>query len=75
MDQLRWLLGMNLVMAIWLGMLADSWKGRRMYIWIVIGMLTSVAGLLALVMLPKLPGAESEQKTKSRFPPTGTYGH
>lgn len=75
MDELRWLLGMNLVMAIWLGMLADYWKGRRMYTWMVIGMLTSVVGLLALAMLPKLQFSESTEGKKSRLPSPSPYGN
>lgn len=76
-DELRWLLGLNLVIAIWLGMLADSWKGRRMYVWMAIGLLTSVAGLVALMFLPKIhPEVRTDRtKTPSRYSPTDSYGH
>lgn len=78
-DELRWLLGLNLVLAIWLGMLADSWKGRRMYVWIGIGLLTSVAGLVLLTFMPKLARAEAPAPpatgTTPRFSRTDSYGH
>lgn len=77
LDELRWLLGLNLVIAIWLGMLADSWKGRRMYVWMAIGLFTSVAGLVALMFLPKIQPADrlAHAKAPSRYAPTDSYGH
>lgn len=54
MDELRWIIGLNLVLAIWLGMLADSWKGRRLYVWMGIGFVTSLLGLALLSYLPKV---------------------
>ena len=62
LEELRWLIGLNLVLAIWLGMLADSWKGRGMYRWMAIGMVTSVVGLIALIFMPALPRAQREQR-------------
>ncbi len=52
--ELRWLLGLNLVLSLWLGMLANAWKGRNTYGWFIIGLCTSVIGLLVLSVLPKL---------------------
>ena len=57
MDELRWVVGLNFVLAIWIGMLADSWKGRRLYVWMAIGFTTSFVGLLLLVWMPKLKRA------------------
>ena len=76
-DELRWLLGLNLVIAIWLGMLAHSWKGRRMYVWMAIGLVTSLAGLVVLIFLPKIQPADRLDRTKapSRFERTDSYGH
>ena len=76
-DELRWLLGLNIVVAIWLGMLADSWKGRRMYVWMVIGLFTSVAGLIALAFLPKLQPTHNNARSKAptRYTTTDSYGH
>ena len=76
-DELRWLMGLNLVVAIWLGMLADSWKGRRMYVWMAIGLVTSVAGLVVLAFLPKVQPADphSRSKSPSRYTTTDSYGH
>jgi MFS family permease len=76
-DELRWLMGLNLVLAIWLGMLADSWKGRRMYVWMLIGICTSLAGLLALALLPKLQRRAQPQiqSVAPQFLHTDSYGH
>ncbi len=79
-DELRWLLGLNLVISIWLGMFADSWKGRRMYVWMAIGLVTSVAGLVALAFLPKIQadGSNARAKAPARYNPNNTtdsYGH
>ena len=76
-DELRWLFGLNLVVAIWLGMLADSWKGRRMYVWMAIGLVTSLAGLIALAFLPKIqPGqSNAHSKAPTRYTTTDSYGH
>lgn len=52
--ELRWLLGLNLVLSLWLGMLANAWKGRNTYGWFIIGLCTSVVGLVVLSVLPKL---------------------
>jgi len=54
MDDLRWVVGLNLVLAIWIGMLADTWKGRRSHVWMVIGFTTSLFGLALLAWLPKV---------------------
>ena len=76
-DELRWLMGLNLVIAIWLGMLADSWKGRRMYVWMAIGLVTSVAGLVLLAFLPKRATSATLERSKmpSRYGQTDSYGH
>ncbi|GAC1423907.1 MAG: hypothetical protein NVSMB6_24980 [Burkholderiaceae bacterium] len=54
MNELGWILGVHVVMSIWLGLLAAAWKGRSTRVWILIGFLTSVVGLLALARLPRL---------------------
>lgn len=35
-------------------MLANTWKGRSTYGWMVIGLFTSVIGVLLLTLMPKL---------------------
>ena len=76
-DELRWLMGLNIVVAIWLGMLADSWKGRRMVVWMAIGLVTSAAGLVILALLPKAnpPERPVRPKLPSPYSPTDSYGH
>lgn len=74
-DDLRWLMGLNVVLAIWLGMLADSWKGRHMYGWMAIGLFTSLAGLVLLVFVKKLPKAPRTEKLGNGFSRTDSYGH
>lgn len=66
-EELQWFLGLNLVLAIWLGMLAEHWKGRDMYRWIAIGLLMSVAGPLLLALLPSV---KDSQKT---IPANGNF--
>lgn len=61
-EEFRWLLGLNLVVAVWLGMLANSWKGRSLYRWALIGLIFNVAGLLVLVLLPKIKPTPAQQK-------------
>lgn len=61
-EEFRWLLGLNLVVAVWLGMLANSWKGRSLYRWALIGLIFNVAGLLVLVLLPKIKPIPAQQK-------------
>lgn len=73
-DDVRWVLGLNLVMAVWLGMLADSWKGRHMYGWMLIGLFTSLAGLVLLAFVKKLPKATRIDKCADGFAPTDSYG-
>lgn len=75
MDDLRWMIGLNVVLALWLGMLADSWKGRRIGVWMMIGMLTSVFGLLILAFLPKLPRSEARTTPVNNFGRSDSYGH
>lgn len=74
-EEIRWLIGLNLVLSLWLGMLADSWKGRRMGVWMVIGMVTSVAGLAILIYMPKVARGDDDIQVRSRFQPTDSYGH
>ena len=59
-EELQWFLALNLVLAIWLGMLAESWKGRGMFRWMAIGLVMSVTGLLLLAFLPSV---KQERKT------------
>ena len=53
-EELQWFMGLNLVLSIWLGMLAEYWKGRGMVRWIAIGLVISVAGPLLLALLPSV---------------------
>ena len=53
-EKLQWFLGLNLVLAIWLGLLAEHWKGRGMVRWTAIGLVTSVAGPLLLLLVPSV---------------------
>ena len=63
LNELRWLLGLNLVLSLWLGMLANAWKGRNTVLWFLIGLCTSVLGLLALWIVRKLePAADAGQR-------------
>lgn len=56
-----WFIGLHLVTAIWLGLLASTWKGRNTWVWIGIGLATSLPGLFFLARLPRLaPVIESE---------------
>lgn len=58
-----WLIGLHLVMAIWLGLLASAWKGRNTWIWIGIGLTTSLVGVTLLARLPRLlPVIEAEMQ-------------
>ena len=52
--ELRWLIGFNLVLSLWLGMLANAWKGRNTVGWFCIGLCTSIFGLIVLALVPKL---------------------
>lgn len=74
-DELRWMIGLNFVLALWLGMLADSWKGRRVGVWMVIGMFTSVLGLIILAWLPKLPRTATRPAPVNGFARSDSYGH
>ena len=61
-EAFRWMLGLNLVVGIWLGMLANSWKGRSLYRWAMIGLVFNIAGLLVLAMLPRLKPVAAQRK-------------
>ena len=54
LNEIRWLLGFNVILSIWIGMLANAWKGRNSYGWFAIGLCTSLFGLGLLAFLPKL---------------------
>ena len=56
-----WVIGLHAVMAIWLGLLASTWKGRNTWVWVGIGLATSLLGLILLARLPRLTSViESE---------------
>jgi hypothetical protein len=74
-DELRWVIGLNVVLALWLGMLADSWKGRRVGVWMLIGFLTSVFGLALLIYLPSCRSEEQDKAMRRPFSPKDSYGH
>ena len=59
-EELQWFLVVNAVFAIWLGMLAQAWKGRSQYRWIAVDLVMSAGGLVVLVLLPKV---ERRRKT------------
>lgn len=62
-NDLGWVLGLHVVSALWLGLLASAWKGRSTGTWITIGLLGSVLGLLLLVRLPRLaPRTENDMQ-------------
>lgn len=69
LSELRWLIGFNLVLSIWLGMLANTWKGRSLYGWMLIGLCTSLVGVLFLCALPKLIRPMAD-----RLPVTADFG-
>lgn len=52
-SEFGWLIGLHVVMAIWIGLLASAWKGRDTWAWIAIGLTTSLLGLILLVRLPR----------------------
>ena len=58
-EELQWFLALNLALSIWLGVLAEHWKGRSKYLWVAIGLVTSIAGPLLLALLPSV---KSNQK-------------
>ena len=74
-EELRWFVGLNIVLAFWMGLLADSWKGRRIGVWMAIGMVTSLGGLILLICMPKLPRPTQELHRQNRFAPKDSYGH
>ena len=77
-DDLYWVIGLNIVFSIWLGMLADAWKGRQMSTWVAIGLCTSVAGLVMLLMLPKLSKQHRQPRdlhANLRSRRTDSYSH
>ena len=62
-NELGWILGVHLVMSVWLGLLAGAWKGRDTRAWFLIGLLTSIFGLLVLARLPRLqPSSERDMQ-------------
>ncbi|MES2832948.1 MAG: hypothetical protein V4695_13265 [Pseudomonadota bacterium] len=73
MDELRWMVGLNIVLAIWLGMLADTWKGRRLYVWMAIGFATSLLGLALLAWLPKVERRKRAGNTALSYDSTEGY--
>lgn len=48
-----WIVGLHVVLAVWLGLLASAWKGRNTWTWIAIGLATSIAGVMLLIRLNK----------------------
>jgi hypothetical protein len=53
-EDLRWFVALNVVLAIWVGLLAESWKGRRMFVWAMIGFAISLPAVFILAVLPKV---------------------
>jgi len=74
MDELRWMVGLNIVLGIWLGMLADTWKGRRLYVWMAIGFTTSLVGLAILAWLPKVERAKKPVIVSADYDAANAYG-
>ena len=52
--ELGWIIGLHAAMAIWLGVLASAWRGRNVWAWIGIGLLTSFIGLAMLARSKRL---------------------
>ena len=48
-----WLIGLHVVLAVWLGLLASAWKGRNTWVWMAIGLTASLVGLALLAGLPR----------------------
>jgi hypothetical protein len=65
LNEIRWLLGFNVILSIWIGMLANAWKGRNSYGWFAIGLCISVFGLGLLAALPKLANAVGNKARSS----------
>lgn len=62
-SEFGWLIGLHVVLAIWLGLLASAWKGRNTWLWIGIGLITSLPGLILLLRLPRpSPVTENEMQ-------------
>ncbi len=58
-----WLIGVHIVLAIWLGLLASAWKARNTWVWVGIGLTTSLLGLILLARLPRSsPTIEGEMQ-------------
>lgn len=58
-----WLIGLHVVAAIWLGLLASAWKGRNTWTWVAIGLVSSLFGLVLLIRLPRLlPRIEADME-------------
>ena len=66
-EELQWFLALNLILAIWLGTLAECWKGRGMFRWMAIGMVMSVAGLLLLAFLPSVKRGQKTVASDEKF--------
>jgi len=42
----------SLLFGPWLGILADTWKGRNVYLWTLIGICTNIVGIIILAFVP-----------------------
>lgn len=60
---LGWIIGLHLVLAVWLGVLASAWKNRTMWRWIAIGLGTSFVGVILLARMPRLSRASRLAET------------
>lgn len=49
-----WIIGLHLILAVWLGVLATVWKKRNTWRWMAIGLLTSLVGILLLARTSRL---------------------
>lgn len=74
-DELRWLIGLNFIFSVWLGVLANSWKGRRIAAWWAIGMVASVVGLALLAFLPKIVRHQRVKTPRDLNSRRHSYGH
>jgi len=45
-------IALSLLFGSWLGILADSWKGRNVYLWTLIGICTNFVGIIILAFVP-----------------------
>ena len=66
-EELQWFLVLNLVLSIWLGVLAEHWKRRSMICWMAIGLVMSVTGPVLLALLPSVKNSQKTVAASGNF--------